>query len=68
MNFFSEIQNLFKKTLNFRPLEDFCEVFWYNFNNLNILEEIYSKDNGFLSFNVIILTVVSKFWVGVSKK
>jgi hypothetical protein len=35
---------------------------------LNILEEIYSKDNGFLSFGVRILTVISKFWVGVSKK
>ncbi len=42
--------------------------FWHNFNNLNSLEEIYSKDNGYLSFNVIILTDVSKFWVGVSKK
>jgi hypothetical protein len=43
-------------TLNFRPFEGFNQFFWQNLNNLDSLEGIYATGNGFLSFNVIILT------------
>jgi hypothetical protein len=46
--------------LNLRPLEGFNPFFWQNFNNLNSLEEIYATENGFLSFNVILLTFQCK--------
>ena len=58
---FPEIQEISKITLNFRPFEGFSSFFWQNLNNLRSLEGIYATENGFLSFNVIILTFLCKF-------
>jgi hypothetical protein len=48
-----------------RPLKVINQVFWHRLNELNILEGIYIKENGFLFLNVIILNFISKFfgWV-----
>ncbi len=58
---FPEIKEISKITLNFRPLKVLVRFFWQNLNNLRSLEGIYPTENGFLSFNVIILTFQCKF-------
>ncbi len=58
---FPGIQEISKITLNFRPFEGFSSFFWQNLNKLKSLEGIYATENGFLYFNVIILTFQCKF-------
>jgi hypothetical protein len=54
--FFLEIPEISYVTLNFKPFESFNLIHWHN---LNSLEGIYAKENGFLSLNLIILSFVS---------